>query len=45
MSESFFLFGFYVGILGLGLSLTFLSSGLTVEVHRDEKSEQRKRLR
>jgi hypothetical protein len=38
MSESFILFGFYVGLLGLGMSLTFLSTGLKVEFQRDEKA-------
>lgn len=36
MTETFFLFGVYLGLLGLGVSFTLLSSGLRVEIQRDE---------
>lgn len=37
MNETFFLFGAYVGLLGLGVSLTLLSTGLRVEFQREKK--------
>lgn len=42
MTETFLLFGVYLGLLGLGVSFTLLSSGLRVEVYRrDEEIKKR----
>lgn len=42
MTETFFLFGAYLGLMGIGVSLTLLSSGLRVEFQRDDKSFKNK---
>lgn len=41
MTETFLLFGVYLGLLGLGVSFTLLSSGLRVEITREEKYRKR----